>query len=163
MMGHSRTATEAPAGRALPRRREWRVVPMLLPYLWEFKGRVIVALVFLTAAKLANVGVPLVLKEVVDALGARDAALVLPLALLVAYGLLRLSTTLFAELRDIVFVRVTQRAIRRIALAVFRHLHHLSLRFHLDRQTGGVSRDIERGTRGISTLLSYMLFQSSRC
>ena len=158
MLGHSRSATEAPVDRPFPRRREWRVVPMLLPYLWEFKGRVIVALIFLATAKLANVGVPLVLKEVVDALDVRNAVLVLPLALLVAYGLLRLSTTLFAELRDIVFVRVTQRAIRRIALAVFRHLHHLSLRFHLDRQTGGVSRDIERGTRGISTLLSYMLF-----
>jgi ATP-binding cassette subfamily B protein len=131
---------------------------MLLPYLWEFKGRVVVALLFLTIAKLANVGVPLVLKEVVDALDPTRAVLVLPLALLVAYGILRLSTTLFAELRDVVFVRVTQRAIRRIALTVFGHLHSLSLRFHLERQTGGVSRDIERGTRGISTLLSYMLF-----
>ena len=117
-----------------------------------------IALVFLVTAKLANVGVPLVLKEIVDALDTTQAVLVLPLALLVAYGALRLSTTLFAELRDVVFVRVTQRAIRRIALTVFRHLHSLSLRFHLDRQTGGVSRDIERGTRGIGTLLSYMLF-----
>jgi len=131
---------------------------MLLPYLWEYKWRVVIALVFLTAAKLANVGVPLVLKQVVDALDPRHAALALPLALLVTYGVLRMSTTLFAELRDIVFVRVTQRAIRRIALTVFRHLHNLSLRFHLERQTGGVSRDIERGTRGVSTLLSYMLF-----
>ncbi len=131
---------------------------MLLPYLWEFKGRVIVALIFLTAAKLANVGVPLVLKEIVDSLDATHAVLMLPLALLAAYGALRLSTTLFAELRDVVFVRVTQHAIRRIALAVFRHLHSLSLRFHLERQTGGMSRDIERGTRGISTLLSLMLF-----
>ena len=131
---------------------------MLLPYLWEFKGRVIVALIFLTAAKLANVGVPLVLKEIVDSLDATHAVLALPLALLAAYGALRLSTTLFAELRDVVFVRVTQHAIRRIALAVFRHLHSLSLRFHLERQTGGMSRDIERGTRGISTLLSLMLF-----
>jgi ATP-binding cassette subfamily B protein len=146
------------SGRGAQRSREWRVVPMLLPYLWEFKWRVIVALLFLTIAKLANVGVPLVLKEVVDALDPSRAALVLPLALLVAYGALRLSTTLFAELRDVVFVRVTQRAIRRIALTVFGHLHSLSLRFHLERQTGGVSRDIERGTRGISTLLSYMLF-----
>jgi ABC-type transport system involved in Fe-S cluster assembly fused permease/ATPase subunit len=138
--------------------REWRVVPMLLPYLWEFKWRVAVALVFLVTAKLANVGVPLVLKGIVDGLDPSQAIVILPLALLVAYGLLRLSTTLFAELRDVVFVRVTQRAIRRIALSVFRHLHSLSLRFHLDRQTGGVSRDIERGTRGVSTLLSYMLF-----
>ena len=138
--------------------REWRVVPMLLPYLWEFKGRVAIALVFLVTAKLANVAVPLVLKDIVDRLSPANQLLALPVALLVAYGLLRLSTTLFAELRDAVFVRVTQRAIRRIALTVFRHLHALSLRFHLERQTGGVSRDIERGTRGVSTLLSYMLF-----
>ncbi len=117
-----------------------------------------VALLCLTAAKLANVGVPLVMKEIIDSLDTRQAVLVLPFALLAIYGLLRLSTTLFAELRDIVFVRVAKRAIRRVALQVFRHLHSLSLRFHLDRQTGGVSRDIERGTRGISTLLSYMLF-----
>jgi len=143
---------------AVPRRREWRVLPMLVPYLWEYKARVAVALVFLVTAKLANVAVPLVLKEVVDSLTPAQAVLALPLALLVAYGALRLSTTLFAELRDLVFVRVTQRAIRRIALDVFRHLHALSLRFHLERQMGGVSRDIERGSRGISTMLSYMLF-----
>ena len=131
---------------------------MLAPYLLEYKWRVAIALVFLTTAKLANVAVPLVLKEVIDSLSPAKAVLALPLALLVAYGALRLSTTLFAELRDLVFVRVTQRAMRRIALNVFRHLHALSLRFHLERQTGGVSRDIERGTRGISTLLSYMLF-----
>lgn len=138
--------------------RDWRVVPMLLPYLWEYKWRVVVALVFLVAAKLANVGVPLILKDIVDGLDSSKAVLVLPLALLVAYGTLRMSTVLFAELRDVVFMPVTQRAARRIALAVFRHLHALSLRFHLDRQTGGMSRDIERGTRGISTLLSFMLF-----
>ena len=131
---------------------------MLLPYLWEYKWRVLIAMVFLASAKLANVGVPLLLKSVVDALSPAQQVLALPLALLVAYGVLRLSTVLFAELRDVVFVRVTQRAIRRVALTVFRHLHSLSLRFHLDRQTGGVTRDIERGTRGISTLLSYMLF-----
>jgi ATP-binding cassette subfamily B protein len=131
---------------------------MLLPYLWEYKWRVVIALAFLVTAKLANVAVPLVLKDVVDRLTPTQAALMLPLGLLVAYGALRLSTTLFAELRDLVFVRVSQRAMRRIALQVFRHLHGLSLRFHLERQTGGVSRDIERGTRGISTLLSYMLF-----
>ncbi|MEI6302950.1 MAG: ABC transporter ATP-binding protein/permease [Betaproteobacteria bacterium] len=131
---------------------------MLLPYLWEYKGRVMLALGFLITAKLANVGVPLVLKDIVDALDPRTAVLILPLALLAAYGLLRFSTVFFAELRDVVFVRVTQRAIRRIALTVFRHLHTLSLRFHLERQTGGVSRDIERGTRGVSSLMSYMLF-----
>src|SRR5260370_15329637 len=146
-------------GSAAPKRRsEWRAVGMLVPYLWEFRVRVALALAFLSTAKLANVGVPLILKEVVDSLDARTAVLVLPLALLAAYGILRFSTTLFAELRDVVFVRVTQRAIRRVALGVFRHLHSLSLRFHLDRQTGGMTRDIERGTRGISTLLSYLLF-----
>ena len=136
----------------------WNTIRTLLPYLWEFKGRVILALLFLVTAKVANVGVPLVMKEVVDALDAKTAVIVLPLALLVLYGALRASNTMFAELRDIVFVRVTRRAIRRVALQVFRHLHALSLRFHLERQTGGVSRDIDRGTRGISTLLSYLLF-----
>jgi ATP-binding cassette, subfamily B, heavy metal transporter len=139
-------------------RSEWRAVGMLVPYLWEFRTRVTAALVLLVGAKLANVGVPLVMKEVVDSLDARTAVLAVPLALLAGYGILRFSTTLFAELRDVVFVRVAQRAIRRVALTVFRHMHSLSLRFHLERQTGGVSRDIERGTRGISTLLSYMLF-----
>jgi len=140
------------------RRNDWQTILTLLPYLLEFKGRVAAALLCLTAAKLANVGVPLVMKEIIDSLDAKQAVLVLPFALLAIYGLLRLSTTLFAELRDIVFVRVAKRAIRRVALQVFRHLHSLSLRFHLERQTGGVSRDIERGTRGISTLLTYMLF-----
>ena len=159
-MSHAHHAGPAPlpgAG-ATSRRREWRVVPMLLPYLWEYRWRVAIALILLVSAKLANVGVPLVLKEVVDSLDPTRAVLVVPFALLAAYGLLRFSTTLFGELRDLVFVRVTQRAIRRIALTVFRHLHALSLRFHLERQTGGVSRDIERGTNGISTLLSYLLF-----
>ncbi len=131
---------------------------LLVPYLLEYKWRVAAALTFLTLAKLANVGVPLVMKQVVDGLDARTAVLAVPIALLAVYGVLRFSTTLFAELRDVVFVRVTQRAIRRVALGVFRHLHGLSLRFHLERQTGGMSRDIERGTRGISTLLSYLLF-----
>ncbi|HEV8644373.1 MAG TPA: ABC transporter ATP-binding protein/permease [Burkholderiales bacterium] len=139
-------------------RNDWHTIRKLLPYLLEYKGRVAAALAFLAGAKIANVGVPLVMKEIVDALDARRAMLALPFALLVIYGVLRLSNTLFAELRDIVFVRVAKRAIRRVALQVFRHLHALSLRFHLERQTGGVSRDIERGTRGISTLLSYMLF-----
>jgi ATP-binding cassette, subfamily B, heavy metal transporter len=157
---HRSFVLPAPAGDpAAPKRRsEWRALGMLLPYLWEFRLRVALALAFLISAKLANVGVPLVLKEVVDSLDAQTAVVFLPLALLAAYGLLRFSTTLFAELRDVVFVRVTQRAIRRVALTVFRYMHSLSLRFHLERQTGGVSRDIERGTRGISTLLSYMLF-----
>jgi ATP-binding cassette subfamily B protein len=147
-----------PKPQAPARRSDWHVLPLLLPYLWEYRWRVGIALVFLVAAKLANVAVPLVLKEVVDGLDPTLAALTVPAALLAAYGLLRFSTTLFAELRDLVFVRVTQRAIRRVALGVFRHLHELSLRFHLERQTGGMSRDIERGTKGISTLLSYLIF-----
>src|SRR5258708_6022051 len=137
---------------------EWRVLGLLAPYVLEYRWRVVAALACLIAAKLANVGVPLVMKEVVDGLDARTAIVAVPVALLAIYGCLRFSTTLFAELRDVVFVRVTQRAIRRVALGVFRHLHSLSLRFHLDRQTGGMTRDIERGTRGISTLLSYLLF-----
>ena len=141
---------------------EWRSVAVLLPYLWDFRWRVLIALTLLVTAKLANVGVPLVMKEIVDkvnpGLDPRLAVVAVPVALLAAYGLLRFSTTLFGELRDVVFVRVTQHAIRRVALNVFRHLHGLSLRFHLDRQTGGMTRDIERGTRGISTLLSYLLF-----
>jgi len=151
-------ASETRAARARRRQSEWRRVRQLAPYLWEFKGRVLIALAFLVTAKLTNVGVPLVLKQIVDALDPQTAVLAVPFALLAAYGLLRFSTTLCAELRDVVFVRVAQRAVRRVALEVFRHLHSLSLRFHLGRQTGGVSRDIERGTRGISTLLSYMLF-----
>lgn len=137
---------------------DWHVVRMLIPYLWEYRGRVVLATVFLITAKLANISVPLLMKQIVDNLNADHAVLVVPISLLVTYGLLRLSSTLFGELRDIVFVRVTQRAMRRVALVVFRHLHALSLRFHLERHTGGVSRDIERGTRGISTLMSFMLF-----
>ncbi len=156
-LAHPSASVSAP-GPAGARRNEWHTVARVLPYLWEYRGRVLLALAFLIIAKLANVGVPLVLKEVVDALDPRQAALALPLALLIAYGALRFSNTLFGELRDLVFIRVTQRAIRRIALTVFRHLHSLSLRFHLDRQTGGMTRDIERGTRGIGTLLSYMVF-----
>jgi ATP-binding cassette subfamily B protein len=140
------------------KRSEWGAVGTLVPYLLEYKWRVVIALVFLTVAKLANVGVPLVMKEVVDGLDAQAALVAVPVALLAIYGILRFSTTLFQELRDVIFVRVTQRAIRRIALGVFRHLHQLSLRFHLERQTGGMTRDIERGTNGISTLLSYLLF-----
>ena len=131
------SANTPPAGK---QRNEWRTVAMVLPYLWEYRARVLLALTCLVTAKFANVGVPLVMKEIVDQLDSRQAVLALPLALLVIYGVLRLSNTLFAELRDIVFVRVAQRAIRRIALTVFRHLHSLSLRFHLDRQTGEIGR-----------------------
>jgi len=155
---HGTLPAALPQSAPAQRRREWRVVPMVLPYLWEYRWRVLIALACLVIAKLANVGVPLVLKEVVDALEPGRAVIAVPFAMLIAYGLLRLSTTLFGELRDAVFVRVTQRAIRRLALTVFRHLHSLSLRFHLERQTGGMSRDIERGTNGVSTLLTYLLF-----
>ena len=137
---------------------EWRNLGTLVPYLWEYKWRVVLALLCLVTAKLANVGVPLVMKEVVDGLDPSLQLVAVPVALLAIYGVLRFSTTLFQELRDVVFIRVTQRAIRRVALGVFRHLHSLSLRFHLDRQTGGMTRDIERGTRGISSLLSYLIF-----
>ena len=146
------------SGKPPKRQSDWNTIKALLPYLWEFKGRVVLAVSLLIFAKLANVSVPLALKGIVDSLSAKDALIVLPLALLAAYGLLRFSATLFGELRDAVFAKVTQRAIRRLALKVFSHLHSLSLRFHLDRQTGGVSRDIERGSRGISFLLQFMLF-----
>lgn len=140
-------------------RDDWKTIRTLVPYLWEHKGRVLLALGLLLLAKVANVTVPLVLKEVVDALDAsQHPELVLPLFLILGYGAIRAGAVLFGELRDAVFAKVTQRTIRRIALKVFRHLHALSLRFHLDRQTGGVSRDIERGSRGISFLLNFMVF-----
>src|SRR5690242_1862679 len=148
------TRLEKPAAN----RNDWKTIRSLLPYLWEFKARVVIALLLLILAKLSNVAVPLVLKEIVDALDGPRALLALPALLLVAYGTLRLFSTLFGELRDAIFAKVTQRAIRRVAIKVFSHLHALSLRFHLQRQTGGVSRDIERGSRGISFLLNFMLF-----
>jgi ATP-binding cassette, subfamily B, heavy metal transporter len=139
-------------------RGDLSVVRRLFPYLWEFRGRVLLALAFLVAAKLANITVPIVMKKIVDGLSGDKALLAVPVSLLLAYALLRLSSTLFNELRDVVFVKVAQRAMRRVALEVFHHLHALSLRFHLERQTGGLTRDIERGTRGIYTLLSYTVF-----
>ncbi|HEU4851874.1 MAG TPA: ABC transporter ATP-binding protein/permease [Telluria sp.] len=151
-----------PSPQSAAPRDDWATLRSLVPYLWAYKWRVMAALAALIAAKLANVGVPIVLKRLVDDLtikpGDPQALLVLPLAVLVAYGLLRLSTTVFTELREFLFARVTQRAVRNIALKVFRHLHSLSLRFHLNRQTGGMTRDIERGTRGINTLISFTLF-----
>ncbi|MEQ1914267.1 MAG: ABC transporter ATP-binding protein/permease [Sideroxydans sp.] len=143
---------------ATPTRTDWRVIRSLVPYLLEFKTRVAIVIVLLVLAKLANVVVPLALKEIVDAVSQPKAMLVLPVFLIIGYGLLRLFSTLFGELRDALFAKVTQRAIRRVAAQVFSHLHSLSLRFHLERQTGGVSRDIERGTRGISFLLTFLLF-----
>ncbi len=139
-------------------RTDWKVIRSLLPYLLEFKWRVTFVIILLVASKLANVVVPLALKEIVDAMSKPQAMLAIPLFLIAGYGLLRLFSTLFGELRDALFAKVTQRAIRRVALQVFEHLHSLSLRFHLERQTGGVSRDIERGTRGISFLLTFLLF-----
>ena len=135
-----------------------RTLARLLPYLWEYRARVVLAMSLLMAGKLAGVGIPVLLKEIVDHLGSKAAPLTVPVGLLLAYGLLRLSSTMFSDLRDIVFARVTQRAIRRIGLEVFRHLHGLSLRFHLERQTGGITRDIERGTRSISSLINLALF-----
>jgi len=160
MRGHSTSSLPLPLDRGVSRTRrgDWATIRELLPYLWEYKGRVVAALACLVAAKLANVGVPLVMKGIVDALDREAALLAVPLALLAAYGLLRVATTVFTELREYLFAKVTQRAVRKIALEVFRHLHALSLRFHLARQTGGLTRDVERGQRGISTLIQFALF-----
>ncbi|TAK94229.1 MAG: ABC transporter ATP-binding protein/permease [Aquabacterium sp.] len=134
----------------------------LWPYLWAYKGRVLLALAFMIGAKVANVGVPLLLKNLVDKLAPHpnmaQAMLAVPVGLLVAYGLLRLSTSLFTELRELVFAKATEGAARSISLQVFAHLHALSLRFHLERQTGGMTRDIERGTRAVHSLISYSLY-----
>ncbi|MBB5019729.1 ATP-binding cassette subfamily B protein [Chitinivorax tropicus] len=140
------------------RSNDWQTLQTLLPYLWQYKYRVIIALSCLILAKVATVSVPLLLKAVVDHLDTKQALITLPIVLIVGYGMLRLASSAFGELRDAVFAKVTQGAIRAIALKVFQHLHRLSLRFHLSRQTGGMSRDIERGTRGISFLLNFTLF-----
>ena len=145
-----------------PVQSDWVTLHRLLPYLWQYKWRVIAAIVFMVGAKFANVGVPILLKTLVDAMslqpGDPAALLVVPVGLLVAYGALRLSTSLFTELRELVFAKATQGAARSIALQTFEHLHALSLRFHLERQTGGMTRDIERGVRGIESLISFTLF-----
>ncbi len=139
---------------------EWETLKALLPYLWQYKGRVALALACLVLAKVANVAVPVVLKDIVDHVSASlgIAVAAVPMALILGYGAMRVMTTVFTELREVVFARVTQQAVRRIALQVFEHLHALSLRFHLDRQTGGLTRDIERGTRGVSSLVSFTLY-----
>ncbi|WP_028450985.1 ABCB family ABC transporter ATP-binding protein/permease [Chitinilyticum aquatile] len=147
-----------PSSSSAAGRHDWQTIKSLLPYLWAYKGRVLLALGLLIAAKFANVGVPLVLKDIVDALDASKHPLAVPLALVLAYGGLRLASAIMGEARDAVFAKVTQGAIRRVALQVFEHLHRLSLRFHLERQTGGVNRDIDRGTKGISFLLNFTLF-----
>ena len=142
-------------------RADWQVIRDLLPYLLAYKWRVAFALACMVLAKFANLGVPIVLKDMVNALDVNTMAgalLVVPVSLIVGYGLLRLSTSLFTELREALFARVTQHAVRQVALNVFNHLHKLSLNFHLSRQTGGVSRDIERGTRAIQTLVSFSLY-----
>ena len=151
------------AAAAGPVSSDWTTLRRLFPYLWQYKWRVLAALAFMVAAKMANVGVPLLLKQLVDTMNPPGgmlaaALLVVPAALLLTYGLLRLSTTLFAELRDLVFSKATEGAARSISLQVFRHLHGLSLRFHLERQTGGMTRDIERGTRAVHSLISYSLY-----
>ncbi len=134
----------------------------LLPYLWEYKWRVAAAIALMLGAKMANVGVPLLLKQLVDAMtiapGAPAALLVVPVGLLLAYGALRFTNSLFNELRELVFAKATHGAARTIALQTFEHLHRLSLRFHLERQTGGMTRDIERGVRGIESMVSFALF-----
>ena len=149
-------------GSAAPARSDWDTLKRLFPYLWDYKWRVLAALTFMVGAKLGNVGVPLLLKNLVDTMnikpGDTQALLVVPAALLLGYGLLRLSTSLFTELRELVFAKATEGASRKISLQVFRHLHALSLRFHLERQTGGMTRDIERGTRGVHSLISYSLY-----
>ncbi len=160
MRHHAQSHFDTPAKQGT--RNDWGTLQTLVPYLWAYKWRVLLALVCLVSAKVANVGVPLVLKALIDSLsitpGQPASVMKLPIGVLIAYGLLRLSTTVFTELREFFFARVTQRAVRTIALKVFRHLHALSLRFHLNRQTGGITRDIERGTRGISSLVSFTLF-----
>jgi len=154
--------SRSPSAPAASTRSDLDTLKTLFPYLWVYKWRVLLALGCLVGAKLANVGVPLVMKRLIDQMSISpthpQSMLVLPVAALAAYGVLRVSTTLFTELREFLFARVTQRAVRTIALKVFRHLHSLSLRFHLNRQTGGMTRDIERGTRGVSSLISYTLF-----
>ena len=154
--------TPSTTGPAAPARSDWDTLKRLFPYLWDYKWRVLAALSFMVGAKLGNVGVPLLLKNLVDTMnikpGQTQALLVVPAALLLGYGLLRLSTSLFTELRELVFAKATEGASRKISLQVFRHLHALSLRFHLERQTGGMTRDIERGTRGVHSLISYSLY-----
>ena len=157
-LSSSQPGPEAPAGP----RSDWRTLARLLPYLWQYKWRVGAALLFVIGAKTANVGVPVLLKNLIDSMtikpGDPAAVLVVPVGLLLAYGLLRLMTSLFTELRELVFAKATQGASRQIALQTFEHLHALSLRFHLERQTGGMTRDIERGVRGIESLVSFSLY-----
>jgi len=163
-MRHHGESSTAPASNAndLPKDNDSQTLKRLLPYLLTYKWRVAAALLFMVGAKLANVSVPLLLKNLVDAMSFKPndptLVLVVPAALLVGYGALRLMTSAFTELRELVFAKATQGAARSIALETFQHLHALSLRFHLARQTGGMTRDIERGVRGIESLISYSLY-----
>ena len=138
--------------------RDIKVLKKLLPYLIKMRARVIWAVSFLMLAKLANVAVPLALKEIVDSLDQTNLVLILPIGMLLAYGLLRLASSLFNELRDAIFAKVRYHAMNLIALGVFKHLHTLDLSFHLDRRIGGITRDIDRGTQSVSTLLSIFVF-----
>ena len=150
-----------PPADAEPAKLSWKTLKSLWPYLNEYRGRIVIAMMSLVAAKLATIVVPFILKYIVDGLDSNqlpDKVLALPLGLLLAYGLARLSTTLFNELRDTVFGRVTERAMRRVGLKVFQHLHALELDFHLNRRTGGLSRDIERGVTGVGFLLRVLVF-----
>jgi len=159
---HAPSTEPAPLGAPSKQRSDRETVKRLLPYLWTYKWRVMAALTFMVCAKLANVSVPLLLKDLIDAMSFKpndpQAVLVVPVAMLVTYGVLRLSVSAFTELRELVFAKATQGAARQIALETFEHLHGLSLRFHLERQTGGMTRDIERGVRGIESLISYSLY-----
>ncbi len=140
-------------------RRDWANLRALLPYLWEYRGRVLLALGCLVLAKVVNLGIPLTLKGIVDSLDAqRLAVIALPTTLLLGYGALKLGNALFSELRDVLFARVRYRAMRRLTVRTLAHLHDLSLRFHLERKTGAISRDLERGARSLSTLLNYLAF-----
>ena len=139
-------------------RRDWHNIKKMLPYLWEFRGRVVFALCCLVLAKTANVGVPLALKEIVDVLDQEQQLIALPVMLLLGYGVLKLLSSFFNEMRDVIFARVRYRAMRRLSSQVLGHLHDLSLRFHLERQTGAISRDLERGTRSVCQILNYMAF-----
>ena len=139
-------------------RTDWKNLRRLFPYLWEYRGRIVGALVCLILAKLATVGVPVLLKYIVDYLDSSQLILQLPIVLLVGYGALRLATALFNELRDILFARARYHAVRRLSAEVLAHLHQLSLRFHLDRRTGSISRDLERGTQSLSSLSNYFVF-----
>ena len=139
-------------------RRDWHNLRAMLPFLWEYRGRALFALACLVLAKIANVGIPVLLKRIVDDLDQAEKLMVVPVTLLLAYGLLRLGSSLFNELRDVVFARVRYHAMRRLSTRVLAHLHTLSLRFHLERRTGAISRDLERGTRSVSTILNYMVF-----